>query len=266
KELNFKNIVPFDWQLEQESNKVNKDFITRKPMIRTLPFKIGIWSSYYQENRNKSELVDVQTHKDFEKISNESNAKTQSGKAIQISLDYTINRRFSINANIEHGSASGTSTINYIYTDIPVYDSTGKISGYINRPVSQSPNINQTIISKSSSTNLPIQINFTIFQIKRWTLIAGLGSNIQISKHTNFSIFDFKKGQLEEVEERFKYQLSSMANLQFRYSINNKISLGLNYRINPQNLQFHPQGKEFRGILMRNTLQFGLIYTPIIKR
>lgn len=235
------------------------------PKLLAAPIQIGLWSGYYLENRLNSHTSSDKVHKDYIKLYEQGDAELKSGKSVLFSVQYQIGKRFGIQAGYHYSTSSAQTQMQYVYTDIPVYDSTGKIHGYIQRPASSSPKTEQNVTSKSSTSAFPVQMNMTFIGFGKWTISGGLGVNLQMHRKIEYSNFNFQRAVIDKKIENSGFKINPMANLMLRRQFGDQIALGFNWQFNPQGLQINDQNAQLKGTILRSSFQLGLLYTPLIK-
>lgn len=236
------------------------------PKVRRLPFQIGIWYGYYIETRVKEDMNSEYVHHDGLNLLNQGNARNKSGRSFQVDFNYNFGNRFSISAGLQQSKASGSSEFDYIYADIPVYDTLGKISGYITRPPQSSPHLQQEVRSEITNWVMPVSMKFSLLKIGRWQLLGGLGSSFQLSSIGQYSGLNFKNSKIEQRNFNKGFKVSPNATISFRTPIHPMFSISIDYRVDYRRASTSEMDKYIKGKELTNSFQIGLIFQPIIKR
>lgn len=231
-----------------------------------IPFQFGIWTGYYFEDRSSLKSDANYVPKDGDQLMNQGNAVIKTGKTIQIDIRYRINHRIGINAGIQYSNSQATSQFNYTYSDIPVFDSTGRLEGYIYRSPQVSPHFNQTVSSTSQSVNVPVNLNIQLFHFGAWQLFGGLGTNLQLLSKGRYMALDYEKGQLQTRSYNQGMKINPNAQLNLQYALSPMFRLGFGYRMAYRSIPTAESDKHFKGREFGNSIQIGIIFQPLIKK
>lgn len=258
----FNNFI-LNYRADQTPRIGNK---LRIPKVRRLPFQIGLWTGFYFENRIDETMDADYVHKDGLSLLEQGNARVKTGRSFQIDFSYNIGQKFCLSLGIQQSKAVANTQINYLYTDIPVYDSTGKISGYIIRPAQSSPRISQDVRSEINNWEMPVSLKMRLFKVRTIQVMGGLGSNLQLSTHGTYAGVNFRNSSVIQQSFSKGFRVTPNASLTFRMPINQLFSLCLDYRASYRTMLTAENDKHIRGRELTSSIQFGLIYQPIIKR
>lgn len=239
---------------------------THMPSLIRSPFQIGLWSGYYFEKRNSMSSDAAYVPKDGEALMNQGNAALKTGRTIQLDIRFRIKRQIAVSAGLQYSSAQSNTQFNYIYSDIPVFDSTGRLKGYIYRSPQVSPHINQVVNSTSQSVFVPVDLNLQLWSSGAWQLSGGIGFNLQLLSQGRYTVLDYEKGKLQTHVYNQGLKLQPNVQINCLYAISPMLSLGFGYRMAYRAMPTADTEKYFKGREIGNSIQFGLVFHPLIKK
>ncbi|HEY1047943.1 MAG TPA: hypothetical protein VGF79_15995, partial [Bacteroidia bacterium] len=193
------------------------------------------------------------------------NGKNKTGLSLTLGMGYQISKRIDFKVGLKYTELSTSQNLNYVYTDIPVYDTTGKLKGYITRPASSSLHLNQAIKSKSVYISAPVQLNLGVFQSKLFKLSLGLGMEYNFTHNAKGEFFNFNTSKMETYNSKSKNNFIPGMSINGLYRL--KAGVQLNAVLGFQSMQLNQTigGIEMQSKFGIPSLTLGLVYTPIIK-
>lgn len=264
--LGLKGITPY--HIGIQFDKTGRINLKTKPYglnYKAAPFSITIQTGINSEIGQSNVLLSDNQHKDAQALFSESNGKYRTGKMLGFSFDYQLSKKLSIATGITYISSSNSSSLDYFYTDVPVYDTTGALRGYLKRPGSNSNHTEAELRNESRSLLVPINIQYQFLQFRKLGIWLGAGTQIALQRQIAGQYFDFKEERLVSNSQKFSSGLLPQMQIGFRYPLTNKWQLSTQFQLSRQTLTFNIQEAIFRRVELLPALNFGLIYTPHIR-
>lgn len=266
KHLSLHNLVPFKSQL-------NIDAIVKVPLkprpygptYKALPFSIIVQTGAISEIGQSNRSLSDNQHKDAEKLFSESSGSYRAGKNYSFSIDYSFSKRLKMQTGVVYSTSSNISELDYYYTDLPVYDTTGALRGYLKRPASSSNHTEVKVKNNSQSVAIPISVQYNIIQLRKLGVWLGAGLQVAIQRQVKGQYFDFKTEQMLSNNQTFAKGILPQMSLGFRYPLTDKWQLTSQFQMARQALTFHIQESSFRRVEFLPSLNFGLVFTPYIR-
>lgn len=242
--------------LKQKSNSL---------LYKTAPFSFLFQAGVNREVGQSSALLSNNQHKDAQALFSESTGKYRAGKSYSLIFDYHFSKKINIGVGVIYSNSSNVSSVDYFYTDVPVYDTTGTLRGYLKRPGSKSNHTEAEVKNESRSLFIPINLQYQILQFRKLGIWIGAGTQFALQRQITGQFFDFKKEQMVENSEKFSRGLLPQMQIGFRYPLTDKWQLSTKFQIARQTLTFNIQDAIFKRVEILPTLNFGLVYTPHIR-
>lgn len=263
KHLGLINLVPFKSQLNFEA-LLNVPLKTRPygPIYKVAPFSFILQTGAISEIGCGNTILNENQHKDAETLFNESTGRYRTGKNYSLSIDYKIGSKIKINTGVVYSSSSNTSTLDYYYTDIPVYDSVGVLRGYLTRPPSSSNHTEAEVKNNSQSIAIPISVQYNLIQLRKMGIWLGAGFQFAMQRQINGQYFDFKTEQMMTSNQNFSRGILPQMSIGFRYPITDKWQLTSQFQMSRQQLTFNLKESSFRRVELIPSMNIGLIFTP----
>ncbi len=156
-------------------------------------------------NYNKQQLNTEYIHKDALKLLQQTLGNFEAGQSLRANIGYHLNHKIQLISGINFDFQSYSNQVNYVYTDIPIYDlNNGKVLSYLTRPASSSPTINQKIRTKVNEIKIPLSISFHVFRIHKTSVWTSIGAIYNLKNTINSQYFSFKDGSLNPYSNQVK--------------------------------------------------------------
>lgn len=244
--------------------KVNHQKIA-KPKLKKSIFQFGIETGYNQMQVNSINISNSKIHKDYNgQIINQLNGN-HNGISRVYNMDIIIKSKLMITSGIVYSSYIKNTTFQYLYKDIPVYDSLGNILGYLQLPASQQININEPLSIKSNRVLIPLILSYPMYSKNRFVLRIGAGIRYQLNSNINLSYFDFENIKLVKTKLKTQSQIEPTMNVKALYHLTNQFKIGAQYyyTMNQQTLSLNSSDIRYKGFT--HGIVLGLYFNPLIK-
>jgi hypothetical protein len=266
KHLSLQDLVPFKSQLNIDAIlKVPLKTRPYGPVYKALPFSFIIQTGAISEIGQSNRLLSDNQHKDAEKLFTESSGSYRAGKNYSFSIDYNFSKRLKIQTGVVYSASSNISALDYYYTDLPVYDTTGALRGYLKRPASSSNHTEAKVKNNSNSIAIPISVQYNIIQLRKLGVWLGAGLQLAMQRQVKGQYFDFKTEQMLSSNQTFARGILPQMSIGFRYPLTDRWQLTSQFQMARQALTFHIQESSFRRVEFLPSLNFGLVFTPYIR-
>lgn len=168
-------------------------------------------------NYNKQQLNTEYIHKDALNIIKQTLGNFEAGQSLRANIGYHLTNKIHLISGFNFDFQSYSNQVNYIYTDIPIYDlNNGKILSYLTRPASSSPSVNQKIRTKVNEVKVPLSISFYTFRIRQTSIWANIGAIYNLKNTINSQYFNFKDGSLNPYTNNIKISNNTSTFAQIR--------------------------------------------------
>ncbi|MEZ4805593.1 MAG: outer membrane beta-barrel protein [Bacteroidia bacterium] len=229
------------------------------------PLGIGMSIGYLSENNRNTSLTNENAHKDALGNFNNSSASTKSGINLSILLDYNIGNRIQLNTGVQYSYSQSTSNFNYIYSQIPIYDTTGSLLGYFKRPTSQSPQFNEPIESSSRLISIPIQALYRINSGYKYSIHLGAGLDWTLKNTMQTKIFNFENESIEDKSSSQNNGIQAKLILQLKYKIRSNWNMHFNMMSAYRKQNIHAGNTRYDWGVISPSFNLGFTYNPIFK-
>lgn len=262
-------LLPIGFNGFSHSLKLNSNDKIKGKRIKSLfaysPIYFHISMGLSMENNSKNSSTTENLHKDALNLHEKGNGKNKIGLSFTLGMGYQLSKRIDVKIGLKYTEMSTSQNLNYVYTDIPVYDTTGKLKGYITRPASSSLKLNQEVRSKSIYLSAPVQINLGVFQSRLFKLSLGLGMEYNFTHNSQGEFFNFNTSKMESYISKSKNNIIPGMSINGLYRL--RAGMQLNAVLGFQRMKINQTigGIEMQSQFGIPSLTLGLIYTPIIK-
>ncbi len=264
--LGLKSIAPKIWQLGTDINVIDKNNTFHwDPLYKRFPLSFHLQTAYMNETSISNEIKSSNQHKDATDLFSQSTGKRKAGIMISFSVEHNLGKYIKISTGINYSNSSVSNQIDYYYTDVPVYDTTGALRGYLLRPRSNNNHTERQVISNSNSISIPVNMQYRIIPSKKLNIWMGIGCQIALRRTANGEYFNFKTEQVSTVRQTFSKGLLPQMQLSLRYRINMRWQLSSQIQVAKQSLRYHIYDAEYRRVEVIPSFSFGLSYTPFIR-
>lgn len=225
------NIVTFkDLSNLVENNNLSIGLLNNQHKV-FYEFGIGLNNINY----NKHQLNTDYIHKDALNLLKQTIGNFESGQSLRANIGYNLNNKIQIISGFNFDFQSYSNQVNYVYTDIPIYDlNNGKVLSYLVRPASSSPTINQKIRTKSNEIKIPFSISFYTFRMHKTTIWTSLGAVYNLKNTINSQYFNFKDGSLTPYTNNVKTtnNMSPFVQIRSITPLNQSLKLVIQFGVN----------------------------------
>lgn len=234
------------------------------PTRRLSPFSLHLQVGYINQTSVGDKQQTSNIHKDaagnFEKAS----GHTRNGSIFSLQASWAF-KRFSVRCGLQYSSSSVTSHFDYVYNQLPLYDSMGNLVDYIIRPYAQSPHISEQVKTSSTSVSVPVQLYMQVGHIGRIGLWAGIGSDLVLSRKVTGRLFSYDDERMKDYRATSRLALSPHLSLMGQYRIKPGLALTANmqYAYATEHTSF--EHAKFTRQQFIPSLRLGLLFTPIIR-
>lgn len=264
--MKLKSIIPGTWQFESDINSIDKKISHyRDPIYKRFPLSFHLQAAYVSETSVSNQAKSRNQHKDAADLFSRSTGSRRTGIMIGFSAEHNLGKKIKISTGINYSSCSVSTPIDYYYTEIPVYDTTGALMGYFLRPQSASNHTDKQVISNSSSISIPVNIQYRIIPYKKLSIWMGIGCQMALRRTNSSEYFNFKTEQLSTVRQTFSKGLLPQMQLGLRYPINMRWQLSSQIQVARQSLKYQVYDAEYRRVELIPSFNIGLLYTPFIR-
>ena len=264
--LGLKSISPKIWQLETDINTIDKNNTFHwDPLYKRFPLSFHLQTAYIRETSVSNQIESSNQHKDATDLFSRSTGKRKAGFMISFSAEHNLGKNLKISTGINYSSSSASNQIDYYYTDVPVYDTTGVLRGYLLRSRATSNHTEKQVVSNSSSISIPVNIQYRIIPSKKLNIWMGIGCQIALRRTASGEYFNFKTEQVSTVRQTFSKGLLPQMQLGLRYPINMRWQLSSQIQVARQSLRYQIYDAEYRRVELIPSFNIGLLYTPFIR-
>ncbi len=253
------NKIPANYQ-DMQLRKVIHPKMPRKRLSR---LSVNLQAGMTNERVAGRQLRPDKVHKDAPTILGKNYGHSSSGDIFSVNFGYRINRRFTLKIGFQHSSTVEKSTINYVFTDAPVYDQTkgGILAGYITRPAVY---VNEKVSTTTSTYAIPVQVYARIFEIRKLSLWTGLGGDFVLSRNIKGRFFSFDDGAVKAYRSYTKNKLSPHLSMLCIYHVDPFIALTGNMQLSYLDDQLQLDKMTFVKQQLMPSLRLGILFTPVI--
>lgn len=234
------------------------------PAKKLSPFSLHLQAGYL----NQTSLSDRQEANNIHKDA-EGNFEKASGHAMNGSL-YSLQaawafRRFSLRCGLQYSTSTVTSQFDYVYNQLPLYDSMGNLVDYIVRPYAQSPHIHEQVKTSSTGVSVPVQLYMQLGHIGRIGLWGGIGSDLVLSRKVSGRLFSYDDEGMKDYTASKRFGLSPHLSLMGQYRVKAGLALTINmqYAYSTEHISF--ENAKFTRQQFIPSLRLGLLFTPIVR-
>lgn len=231
---------------------------------RLSPFSIHFQAGYLNQTSVSDRQEAMNIHKDATNNFEKASGHAMNGSLYSLQAAWNF-KRFSLRLGFQYAHSVSTSHFDYIYNQLPVYDSIGNLTDYITRPNSQSPHINEQVKTKSTSLSVPVQLYVQLGQIGRIGLWGGIGSDLVLSKKVSGRLFSFEDEGMKDYTTKSQLGLSPHISLmgQYRIATTLAITANMQYAYSAQHINF--ESAKYARQQVIPSLRLGLLYTPTVR-
>lgn len=264
--VGLKSISPKIWQLGTDINKIDKNNTFHwDPLYKRFPLSFHLQTAYIRETSVSNQIESSNQHKDATDLFSQSTGKRRAGFMMSFSAEHNLGKHIKISTGINYSNSSVSNQIDYYYTDVPVYDTTGALRGYLLRTRATTNHTEKQVVSNSNSISIPVNIQYRIIPSKKLNVWMGIGCQIALRRTASGEYFNFKTEQLSTVRQTFSKGLLPQMQLGLRYPINMRWQLSSQIQVARQSLEYQIYDAEYRRIEVIPSFSFGLLYTPFIR-
>jgi hypothetical protein len=232
------------------------------PKKRLSPFSLHIQMGLASERTINSRLKTGNIHRDALDNYQQANGPGRNGDVFSIQAGYRFGR-FMIKTGCQYSMTSSSSTFTYVYTDIPVYYR-DTLKGYFKRPANQSPHIDEKIKNSTSTIAVPVQVYARIFERRKFSVWAGLGSDLILQRTVKGSLFSFDEEMLKSFRTTTKTKISPHISFYGQYHLSPGIAFTGNIQLSRLSSKMVFDHAEYVRTEILPSLRFGILFTPII--
>jgi hypothetical protein len=232
--------------------------------VKLSPFSFYLNIGIIGNNNISNNLKDNNSHKDEQAMINRSMGKNNLGLNIQLGSTYHLYKKASIRMGVQVSRVSSNKPINYIHTDVPVYDTTGKLVGYLTRPASASPKVNENVKQQQTQVAIPVSIAYQFLKTPKLNLSIGIGMQLGLLNRMKGKFYNFQTEQMEQLKSGFKSKFQGGLLLQMSAPINKQFSFDVLMQLNRSKDNYTLHEMQYYRINIIPNLQFGIRYTPYI--
>lgn len=260
---NLKKAELFEHQYPTFASQINR-FYPCKKRVELSPFSFVINIGWMNNNNSKNEIEGNTHHKDEQTMYNQSMGNNNMGLNIQFGMDYHLYRKANVRIGLQASRIWSSNSINYIHTDVPVYDSTGALKGYLIRPVNASPQINEKVHHQQTQINVPVSMTYQFIKTSKMSLSIGLLAQIGLMNQMKGRFYNFDKESMESMRQGFQSKFQSGMLLQLSSPLSKQLALDFQFQIIRSREKYNIHELNYQRLNIIPKLQFGIRYTPYL--
>ncbi|MES2618519.1 MAG: hypothetical protein V4613_11615 [Bacteroidota bacterium] len=234
---------------------------------RLSPFSITLSAGAINDHTINDKISSDKVHRDAASLFSNATGKNNKGFILNLQFGYRILPRVTFKVGVNLVQTKVSPSINYTYTDIPIYDSaTGAILGYYKRSVSNSTQLNETTPVTNTTINSPVQIGYQLFETNRFAVWVEGGTNINLKAKLNSDLFNFKNEKMAQAQKTKAMTFSPNMAFSIRYRYLPNLQLMAQLQLNYQQKKYYIDSYHFTKTELSPMINFGIIYHPLIRK